>query len=86
MNKKELKTDQAVLKNLADKEPRLRIIRENAENDPADNKHRIEEDVQFRRDRRGTGWKAKLPECLEAPIFLYVHTSLGHAGVDKFVW
>jgi len=38
------------LKDLADKQkndPRLRIIREKAENDPADNKHRIEEDVLF---------------------------------------
>jgi len=26
-----------------------------------------------------------LPECFKAPIFLYVHTSLGHAGVDKCV-
>ena len=92
VNKIELKTDQAVLKNLknlADKQkndPRLRITREKAENDPADNKHRIEEDVLFRRDRLGAIWKAMLPECLEAPIIQYVHTSLGHAGVDKCVW
>jgi len=81
-----LKTDQAVLKNLADKQKndrRLRIIREKAKNDPADNKHRIEEDVLFRRDRLGAIWKAILPECLETPIIQYVHMSLGHAGVDK---
>ena len=89
VNKIELKTDQVVLKNLADKQkndPRLRIVREKAENDPADKKHRIEEDVLFQRDRLGAFWKAMLPECLEAPIILYVHTSLGHAGVDKCVW
>jgi len=27
-----------------------------------------------------------LPECLEAPIIQYAHTSLGRAGVDKCVW
>jgi len=27
-----------------------------------------------------------LPECFEAPNIQYVHTSLGHAGVDKCVW
>jgi len=86
VNKLELKTDQAELKNLADKEPRLRIIREKPENDPSDNKYRIEEDILFRRDRRGTVWNAMLPECLEAPIILYVHTSVGHAGVVKCVW
>jgi len=89
VNKIELKSDQAVLKNLADKQkndPRLRIIREKAENDPADNKHRIEEDVIFRRDRLGANWKSMLPECLEAPIIQYVYTSLGHAGVDKCDW
>jgi hypothetical protein len=53
VNKIYLKTDKAVLKNLenlADKQkndPRLRIIREKAENDPADNKHSIKEDVLF---------------------------------------
>ena len=58
VNKIDLKTDKTVLKklkNLADKQkndPRLRIIREKAENDPAD-KHRIEEDVLFRRGRLG---------------------------------
>jgi len=65
VNKIELKIDQALLKNLADKQkndPRLRIIREKAENDPADNKHRIEEDVLFRRDRLEINWKAMLPE------------------------
>jgi hypothetical protein len=47
-NKIWFKIDQAILtnlKNLADeqkKDPTLRIIRENAENDTADNKHRIE--------------------------------------------
>jgi len=74
---------------LADKQkndPRLRIIREKAENDPADNKHRIEEDMLFRRDRLGAIWKATLPECLEIHIIQYVHTSLGHAGVDKCAW
>jgi hypothetical protein len=92
VNKIELKTDQAVLKNLknmADKQkndPRLRIIREKAENEPADNKHRTEEDVLFRSDRLGAIWKAMLPECLEAPIIQYVHTSLVHGGVDKCVW
>jgi len=72
---------------LADKQkndPRLRIVREKAENHPADNKLRIEEDVLFRRDRLGAVWKAMLPECLEAPIIRYVHTSLEHAGVDVF--
>ena len=51
VNKIELKIDQAVLKNLADKQkndPRLRNIREKAENDPAD-KHRIEEDEKIGR-------------------------------------
>jgi hypothetical protein len=92
VNKIDLKTDKAVLKNLknmADKQkndPRLSSIREKAENDPADNKHRIEEDVPFRRDRLGAIWKAMLPECLETPIIQYVHKSLGHAGVDKCVW
>ena len=90
-NKIDLKTDKAVLKNLknlADKQrndPRLRIIREKAENDPAD-KHRIEEGVLFRRDRLGASWKAMLPECLETPIIRFVHTSLWHAGVDKYAW
>jgi hypothetical protein len=57
VNKIKLDTDQAVLKNLknlADKEkndPRLRILREEAENYPTDNKHRVEEDILFRRDR-----------------------------------
>jgi hypothetical protein len=92
VNKIDLKTDKAVLKNLknlTDKQkndPRLRIIRDKAENDLADNKHRIEEDMLFRRDRLGAIWKAILPECLETPIIQYVHTSLGHAGVDKCVW
>ena len=92
VNKTELETDQAVLKNLknlADKQnndPRLRMIREKAENDPADNKHRIEEEVLFRGGRLGTNWKAMLPECLEAPTIQYVHTSLGHIGIDKCVW
>jgi len=66
-------------------DPRLRIIREKAENDPADNKYRIEEDILFRRDRLGAVWNAMFPECLEAPIFQYVHMSLGHSGVDKCV-
>jgi hypothetical protein len=92
VNKIELKIDQALLKplkNLADKQKndlRLRIIREKAENDTANNKHRIEEDVLFRRDRLGAIWKAILPECLEVGIIQYVHASLGHAGVDKCVW
>ena len=87
-----MKTDQAILKDsksLADKQkndPRLRTVKEKAENDPADKKHRIEEDVLFRRDRIGAVWKAMLPECLEAPIIQYVHRSLRHAGVDKCVW
>jgi hypothetical protein len=65
-------------------DPRLRIIREKAENDPADNKHRIKEDVLFRRDRLAEIWKAMLPECLKAPIIQYVHTSLGHVGLSVF--
>ena len=40
----------------------------------------------FRRDRLGTIWKATLPECLEIHFIQYVHTSLGHAGVDKCAW
>jgi len=40
----------------------------------------------FRRDRLGAIWKATLPECLEIHIIQYVHTSLGHAGVDKCAW
>ena len=92
VNKKELKIDQAVLKNLKDladkqkNDPRLRIIREKAEKHPAGNKHRIEVDVLFRRDRLGAVWKAMLPECLEATTIRYVHMSLGHAAVDNCVW
>jgi hypothetical protein len=77
------------LKNLADKpknDASLRILREKAEKDPTDNKHRIEQDVLFRRDREGANWKVMLPECLEATIIHYVHASLRHAGVDKCVW
>jgi hypothetical protein len=88
VNKIKLDTDKTVLKNLADKQKndtRLRMLREKAEKDPTD-KHRIEEDVLFRRDKQGASWKVMLPECLEAPIIHYVHTSLGHAGVDKCVW
>jgi len=40
----------------------------------------------FRRDRLGAIWKATLTECLEIHIIQYVHTSLGHAGVDKCAW
>jgi hypothetical protein len=53
VNKTELKTDQVVpknLRNLVDKQknnPRLRIRREKAENGPANNKHRIEENMLF---------------------------------------
>jgi hypothetical protein len=85
-----MKIDQAVrknFKNLADKhkdEPRLRIIREKAENYTASNKLRIEEDVPFGRERVEAIWKTILPESLEALIIQYV--SLGHAGVDKCVW
>ena len=64
-------------------DPRLQIIREKAENDPADNLHSIKGDVLFRVDRRGTIWKDMLPECLEVPIIQYVHTSLWHAVVEK---
>ena len=85
----ELKTDRSVLKNLknfAEKQrndPRPQIIREKAENDPADRQHSIKRDVLFRTDRHCTIWKAMLPECLEVPIIQYVHTSLWHAGVEK---
>jgi hypothetical protein len=73
VNKIELKIDQAALKNLKNvahkqkNDPRIRIISEKAENEPAHNTHRIEEDVLFRRDRLGANLKAMLPECLEAP-------------------
>jgi hypothetical protein len=76
------------LKNLADEQeyPSVRIVRKKAENDTADNKLRIEENVLFRRERLGAIWKAKLPECFEAPIIQHVHKSLGHAAVVKCVW
>jgi hypothetical protein len=51
-----MKTERAVLNKLEKRgrqrnDPRLQI-RENSENDPADNKHRIERDVLFLWDRQ----------------------------------
>jgi hypothetical protein len=31
------------------------------------------------------GWKAMLPACLECKVFKYVHNTLGHMGVDKYL-
>lgn len=57
VNKTELKTYRTVLKKLEKRVrrrnfPRLQIIRENSENDPADNMHRIEGDILYRRERQ----------------------------------
>jgi hypothetical protein len=40
----------------------------------------------FRRYRLGAIWNVTLLERLEIHIVQYVHTSLGHTGVDKCVW
>jgi hypothetical protein len=72
VNKKELKTDQAVLKNLADKEPTLRIIRENAENDPADNKHRIPTVSKGQTRDRLEGNVARMLKSTHLPVCAYV--------------
>jgi hypothetical protein len=58
VKKIDLKTDKSVLqslKGLADKQrqdPRLRSVREKVEDDPANNKYRIERDLLFSRNRR----------------------------------
>jgi hypothetical protein len=79
VNKIELKTDQAVLKNfkkLADKQKndtKLRIIRDKAENDPADNNNRIGHTVSNGQTRsKLEGDVARMLRSTHHPIRAYV--------------
>jgi hypothetical protein len=92
VSKIDLEIDRTVstgLKNLAAKEDtdhKISNIKEMMAVYASDNKRRMEGDVLFRKDETGAIiWKPELPECLERPFIKYVHTSVGHLGVNKCI-
>jgi hypothetical protein len=82
------RTESTAVKNLAakqDTDPKIRNIKERMAV-ASDDKRRLEGDVFFSKDDTGTIiWKPELPECLERPVVKYVHTSVGHLGVNKCI-
>jgi hypothetical protein len=67
-------------------DPRIQKIREILAQKPtvADPRYRLVDDTLFYGEAgHASEWKPVLPACLEERAIQYIHTSLGHLGVEK---
>lgn len=90
--KVDLKIDKGILKQLKklpklqQGNPNLQTIKEEIQTNPAKvhAKYSLKNGIVCTKDHnKHKYWRIMLPKELEAPIFKYVHQSLGHSGTDK---